>query len=43
VTGAPQSFIAEKKGVTRYKQIGPINARVWEETLWPLIQELNKQ
>ena len=43
VTGAPESFVVDKKGVIRYKQIGPINATNWEETLWPLIQELQKQ
>lgn len=43
VTGAPESFIVDKKGVIRYKQIGPIDAQVWEQTLWPLIQELQKQ
>lgn len=43
VTGAPESFIVDKQGVIRYKQIGPIDAQVWEQTLWPLIQELQKQ
>jgi len=43
VTGAPESFIVDKKGVIRYKQIGPINAEIWQSTLWPLIQELRKQ
>ena len=43
VTGAPESFIVDKKGVIRFKQTGPIDARVWEETLWPLILELRKQ
>lgn len=43
VTGAPESFIVDKQGVIRYKQIGPIDAQVWDETLWPLIEELQKQ
>lgn len=43
VAGGPESFIVDKKGVIRYKQIGPIYPRVWEETLWPMIQELQKQ
>lgn len=43
VTGAPESFVVDKQGVIRYKQIGPINAQVWEQTLWPLISELQKQ
>jgi len=42
VTGAPESFIVDQKGVIRYKQIGPITPDVWESTLWPLIQELRK-
>lgn len=43
VTGAPESFLVDKKGVIRFKQTGPINAQVWEQTLWPLILELRKQ
>jgi len=43
VTGAPESFLVDKQGVIRYKQTGPINAQVWEQTLWPLILELRKQ
>lgn len=43
VSGAPESFIVDKQGVIRYKQIGPIDAQVWQETLWPLIQELQRQ
>jgi len=43
VTGAPESFIVDKKGVIRYKQTGPIGATVWKQTLWPLIQELRKE
>lgn len=42
VTGAPESFIVDKKGIIRYKQIGPITPEVWTNTLWPLIQELQK-
>jgi cytochrome c biogenesis protein CcmG/thiol:disulfide interchange protein DsbE len=43
VSGAPESFVVDKKGVIRYKQIGPITAIFWEKTLWPMIQELQKQ
>ncbi|MBL4748078.1 MAG: DsbE family thiol:disulfide interchange protein [Magnetovibrio sp.] len=43
VTGAPESFIVDKKGVIRYKQTGVIDAAVWQKTLWPLIQELRKE
>ncbi|TCS63645.1 DsbE family thiol:disulfide interchange protein [Varunaivibrio sulfuroxidans] len=43
VTGAPESFIVDKKGVIRYKQIGPITPEAWDRTMLPLIRELQKQ
>ncbi|MDH5488797.1 MAG: DsbE family thiol:disulfide interchange protein [Rhodospirillaceae bacterium] len=43
VTGAPESFIIDKKGIIRYKQIGPITPEVWDETLWPIIQKLRQE
>jgi len=43
VTGAPESFIVDKKGVVRYKHIGPIYPETWNETLLPIVEELRKQ
>ncbi len=43
ITGAPETFVVDKQGVIRYKHLGPISKRSWEETLWPLIVELRKQ
>ena len=43
VTGAPETFLVDARGVIRYKQIGPITPEVWESTLWPLVQELRRQ
>lgn len=40
VTGAPESFIVDAQGTIRYKHIGPITEQAWEDTLWPIIQEL---
>lgn len=40
VTGAPETFIVDAKGVIRYKQIGPITPEVWEQTLWPIVRRL---
>ena len=42
VTGAPESFVIDRQGVIRYKQIGPITPEVWEQTLKPLIAQLSK-
>jgi cytochrome c biogenesis protein CcmG/thiol:disulfide interchange protein DsbE len=43
VTGAPESFIVDKKGIVRYKHTGVITKRDWERTLLPIIQELRRQ
>jgi cytochrome c biogenesis protein CcmG, thiol:disulfide interchange protein DsbE len=42
VYGAPESYVIDKHGVIRYKQIGPITPDVWQKTIVPLVQELNK-
>ena len=40
VTGAPETFLIDQKGVVRYKHIGPINRKIWENLLWPMIEKL---
>ncbi|MFA7430846.1 MAG: DsbE family thiol:disulfide interchange protein [Rhodospirillaceae bacterium] len=42
VTGAPETFVVDPKGVIRYKHIGPVTTEVWENTLKPLIAQLRK-
>jgi cytochrome c biogenesis protein CcmG/thiol:disulfide interchange protein DsbE len=41
VYGVPETFVVDKQGVIRYKQIGPITPEVWEQTFLPLIQKLS--
>lgn len=41
VYGAPETFVIDKLGVIRYKQIGPITPEVLEKTLLPLLAKLN--
>ena len=41
--GAPETYVIDKKGVIRFKQIGPISSDVWAKTMLPLVQELNRQ
>jgi cytochrome c biogenesis protein CcmG, thiol:disulfide interchange protein DsbE len=41
VYGVPETFVVDKQGVIRYKQIGPITPEAWEKTLLPLIQKLS--
>ncbi len=43
VTGAPETFLVDKKGIVRFKHIGPINQQLWQTTLLPLIALLRKE
>jgi len=43
VTGAPETFVVDKQGIIRYKHVGPIDEKVWTETLKPLIDHLREQ
>jgi cytochrome c biogenesis protein CcmG/thiol:disulfide interchange protein DsbE len=40
VTGAPETYLVDRSGHIRYKQIGPITEDVWVEVLKPLIAKL---
>lgn len=40
VYGTPETFLIDKKGMIRYKVVGPISAQVWQELLLPLITTL---
>ncbi len=41
VYGVPESFVIDKAGVIRYKQIGPFTEESIQKKLIPLIKELN--
>jgi cytochrome c biogenesis protein CcmG, thiol:disulfide interchange protein DsbE len=40
VYGTPESFIVDKKGFIRYKQIGPIDNETWHNVIQPLVRKL---
>jgi cytochrome c biogenesis protein CcmG/thiol:disulfide interchange protein DsbE len=40
VYGVPETFVIDKQGVIRYKQIGPITAEALRDTLLPLVKKL---
>jgi cytochrome c biogenesis protein CcmG/thiol:disulfide interchange protein DsbE len=42
VYGAPESFLIDKNGVIRFKQIGPITEDVWDKKIVPLARQLNQ-
>jgi cytochrome c biogenesis protein CcmG/thiol:disulfide interchange protein DsbE len=41
VYGVPETFVIDKQGVIRYKQIGPITPEALEQKILPLIRKLN--
>lgn len=43
VYGVPETFLIDKRGVIRYKQIGPITPEVWGATLLPKIKSLQAE
>jgi cytochrome c biogenesis protein CcmG/thiol:disulfide interchange protein DsbE len=42
VYGAPESFLIDKNGVIRFKQIGPITEDVWRDRILPMARQLNQ-
>ncbi len=43
VYGVPETFVIDKKGIIRYKNIGPVNQQVIDQTLLPLIAQLEQE
>lgn len=43
VYGVPETYVIDKAGKIRYKQIGPVDQTVWESTILPLVRELQNQ
>ena len=43
VYGVPETYVIDKKGIIRHKQIGPVTVDALQKTIIPLILELQKQ
>ena len=42
VYGVPETFVVDKQGVIRYKQIGPLSVDALQKKILPLVRELQK-
>ena len=42
VYGVPETFVIDKTGVIRYKQIGPVTEQALRETILPLVRKLGE-
>ena len=43
VYGAPETFLIDKKGIIRYKHIGPLTQKDVDNTIIPMIQQLQNE
>ncbi len=41
VTGAPETFIVDSSGMIRYRHVGEINHRIWENTFRPILAQID--
>jgi cytochrome c biogenesis protein CcmG/thiol:disulfide interchange protein DsbE len=42
VYGAPETYLIDRNGVIRFKQIGPVTPDIWQDKILPLVNDLNK-
>ena len=42
VYGVPETFLIDKAGVVRYKQIGPITAEALQQKILPMVRDLQR-
>ena len=42
VYGVPETYLIDKTGVIRFKQIGPVTMNVLETTILPMVERLNQ-
>ncbi|HVO90190.1 MAG TPA: DsbE family thiol:disulfide interchange protein, partial [Casimicrobiaceae bacterium] len=42
VYGVPETFVVDKAGIIRYKQIGPLTVESLEKKILPMVRELQK-
>ena len=43
VAGVPETFIVDRRGVVRYKQVGPMSPEDWSQTIGPLMEKLRAE
>ncbi|ODS24757.1 thiol:disulfide interchange protein [Candidatus Endobugula sertula] len=42
VFGAPETYLIDKQGIIRYKQVGIVDMKVWDEQLKPLYDQYSQ-
>ena len=42
ITGAPETYLIDKEGIIRYKEVGQLTPEIMQEKILPLVQKLNR-
>jgi cytochrome c biogenesis protein CcmG/thiol:disulfide interchange protein DsbE len=42
VYGVPETYLIDRDGVIRFKQVGPLTPEILQKTVLPLVKDLNK-
>lgn len=43
VYGTPETFLVDKRGIIRYKQVGAMTLKIWQQAFLPRIKKLKKE
>ena len=43
VYGVPETFVLDRHGIIRYKQVGPISQKILDDVILPLLEELGAE
>lgn len=43
VYGAPETFVVDRQGVIRYRHVGVVDEKVWEDVLEPLVRKYREE
>ena len=42
ITGAPETYLIDKNGIIRYKEVGQLTPAIMEQKILPMVKDLNK-
>ena len=42
ITGAPETYLIDKQGIIRYKEVGQLTREIMQQKVLPMVQELNR-
>ena len=42
VYGVPESYLIDRNGVVRFKQVGPITDEIWQNKILPLAKQMSQ-